>query len=59
VGDPFEEALRWAESNGLYPLISLYLNKDLAKRIAKSVSPSENVKFAEFAYYAYPEEEVS
>jgi len=58
VGDPFEEALRWAESNGLYPLISLYLNKDLAKRIAKSVSPSENVKFAEFAYYAYPEEEV-
>jgi len=33
VGDPFEEALRWAESNGLYPLISLSLNKDLAKRI--------------------------
>ncbi len=56
--NPFEEAVEWAKSAGLYPLISLYVQKDSAKQILKRASPSDDVDFREFTYYAYPEDEV-
>ncbi len=55
MADIIEEALKWAEEVGLYPIISLYLNKNLASKIIKNAKPQSDVEFKEFPYYAYPE----
>ena len=55
MGDIISEALKWAQEVGLFPVVSLYIDKPLARKIIQTAKPVKDVEFKEFPYYAYPE----
>ena len=55
MGDIIDEAVKWAQEVGLFPVVSLYIDKALARKIIKNAKPVKDVEFKEFPYYAYPE----
>ena len=55
MGDIIDEAVKWAQEVGLFPVVSLYIDKALARKIVQKAKPVKDVEFKEFPYYAYPE----